>query len=88
MSGPALWGYLALINLLAFILCGVDKRAARRSERRIRERTLLLVAALGGSVGLLVGMLSLRHKTRKPRFAVGVPAMLALQVVALYWIIK
>ena len=71
--------YLVLINLLGYLLMGADKKRARRGGRRIPERTLLLIAALGGSAGVALGMAEFRHKTKHRRFAVGVPAMLVLQ---------
>ena len=69
--------YLLAINLLDFVLCGADKHRARRGKWRIRERTLLGLAALGGSVGLLAGMRMFHHKTLKPEFRYGAPALLA-----------
>ena len=72
--------YLELINLAAFVLFGIDKRRARREQWRIPEGTLILTAVLGGSIGALGGMLLFRHKTRKPRFSVGVPVILGMQV--------
>ena len=75
--------YLAAVNAAAFALCVCDKRAAVRGRRRISERVLLTVALIGGAVGLYAGMLAVRHKTRKVRFAVLVPVIIAVQVVAL-----
>ncbi len=72
--------YLYAVNLLALALFGADKRRAVRGQRRIPERVLLGAAVLGGSVGAIGGMLAFRHKTRKPRFSVGLPVILALQV--------
>ena len=69
--------YFLAINLLDFVLCGADKRRARRGKWRIRERTLLGLAALGGSVGLLAGMRMFHHKTLKPY---GAPAILVVQL--------
>ena len=80
--------YLAAVNLLAFILCGADKWKARRDRWRIPEATLLGLAALGGSIGLLIGMSAYRHKTRKPVFFLGVPAMLAAQLMLAWWALK
>ena len=77
--GP-LWYYLIGINLLAFSLMGLDKRQARRGGRRVRERTLLLAAAAGGSVGAICGMRLFHHKTLHRRFRWGLPAMLAAQL--------
>lgn len=74
-----LWGYLAVINLLAFLAAAVDKRRAERGRWRLPERTLWLLALLLGSGGLYFGMLVFRHKTQKPLFRFGVPALLVLQ---------
>jgi len=83
-----LWLYLSIVNLLSFLFCGLDKHAAVTGRWRIRESTLLAGAAIGGSLGLLAGMKLFHHKTYKPRFAIGVPLMLAVQaalVAALLW---
>jgi uncharacterized membrane protein YsdA (DUF1294 family) len=76
--------YAAMMSVAAFILCGLDKRAAVRRTERVPERTLLALSALGGSVGMLLGMAVFRHKIRKLRFALGVPLMLLLQLAAIY----
>lgn len=73
--------YLEIFNLLAFAAMGLDKLLARRELRRIPEATLLGLAVMGGSVGALAGMYCFRHKTRKPRFTVGLPMILAAQLV-------
>lgn len=72
--------YLELVNLAAFVLLGIDKRRARRGRWRIPETTLMLSALLGGSIGALAGMYLFRHKTRKPRFTVGIPVILVMEV--------
>lgn len=72
--------YLALINILAFALYGIDKKKAKDHAWRISERTLLLVAALFGAAGALAGMYTFHHKTRKMKFSVGVPLLLIAQV--------
>ncbi|MBQ6353259.1 MAG: DUF1294 domain-containing protein [Mogibacterium sp.] len=74
--------YLAAINLVAFAAFGIDKRRARIGAWRIPEKTLLLLAVLGGSVGAWLGMTTFHHKTRKPLFSVGVPVILLLQIAA------
>ena len=55
--------YLIFMNLLAFLLMGLDKSKARRNQWRIPEKTLFLSAILGGSIGAIVGMQVFRHKT-------------------------
>ncbi|MGM9614446.1 MAG: DUF1294 domain-containing protein [Oscillospiraceae bacterium] len=72
--------YLELVNLAAFALYGLDKYRAKRGRWRIPEATLILIAVIGGSIGALGGMYLFRHKTRKPRFSVGVPVILGMQV--------
>ena len=71
--------YLALINTFAFAAMGIDKAKARRRARRIPEVTLLLLAAVGGSVGAILGMLLFRHKTRHAAFFIGLPVIFVLQ---------
>ena len=80
-----LW-YLLAINIVTFVIFAVDKARAVRGEWRIRESTLLLLALAGGSAGALLAMVVCRHKIRKAKFVVGVPAMLALQV-AFAWVV-
>lgn len=74
--------YLILINALGMILMLADKHCARKNRWRIPEATLLLTALLGGSIGSLMGMYTVRHKTRHLKFTVGIPVILALQIVA------
>lgn len=68
--------YLAVVNIAAWIMYGLDKWKAKSGMRRISEKTLLLIAFFGGSAGAVAGMILFRHKIRKFRFAVGVPVML------------
>ncbi|MGN0984806.1 MAG: DUF1294 domain-containing protein [Gemmiger sp.] len=76
--------FLVLINLAAFGVTGFDKWCARRRRRRVRERTLFLLALAGGSPGVWAAMYLFRHKTRHKRFVLGIPAILAAQLVALW----
>lgn len=64
----------------------VDKHKARKNLWRIPEATLMLVAAAGGSVGSLIGMYTVRHKTRHLKFIIGIPMILALQIIAVIWL--
>ena len=74
---------LALINVVTFLVYGGDKRRAKRpGARRIPEKTLLLMAALGGSPGALAGMRVFHHKTRHWYFKFGIPAILLCQIAA------
>ena len=74
--------YLLIINAAGFLIMCVDKLLAKKEARRVPERTLLWVAALGGSFGSLLGMMLAHHKTRKPKFYITVPLLLALQAAA------
>ena len=69
--------YLVTINAAGFVLMLSDKHKAKKKLWRIPEATLMTVAALGGSVGSLLGMYTVRHKTKHPKFAVGIPLLLA-----------
>lgn len=80
--------YLVLINALALLLMLADKKKARRGAWRIPEATLLGIAALGGSIGAIAGMYLFRHKTKHPKFFIGLPLILVLQVCALLLIRK
>ena len=73
--------YLIVINIAAWLMYGLDKWKAKSGAWRIPERTLLLTALAGGSVGALAGMLLFHHKTRKPKFMIGVPVMFAAHCV-------
>ena len=74
--------YLLIINAAGFLLMLVDKWKAKKNRWRVRESTLLLVAALGGSVGSLAGMYLFRHKTLHLKFTLGIPLILAGQCIA------
>lgn len=72
--------YLVVINVLAFILFGLDKRKAKKGRWRISEATLLLQAAIGGSIGAWAGMNLFRHKTLHKKFRIGIPLLFSLQL--------
>lgn len=78
--------YLLLVNAVAFLLMLVDKRKAVKKKWRIPEASLLLWAGLGGSVGALLGMYTFRHKTRHPKFTIGIPAILIAQIALGIWL--
>lgn len=81
--------YLLLINAAGFLIMRSDKRRAVKKMWRIPERTLMAFAALGGSAGVYLAMVVLRHKTKHPKFSVGVPLLFTLQALALIiWIQK
>lgn len=73
--------YLAIINALGLLLMRIDKQRARKQAWRIPERILMTVAAIGGSLGTLIGMHLFRHKTKHLKFMLGVPALLVAHIV-------
>ena len=79
---------LAAVNLLAFVLYGVDKLKAKKGAWRIPEATLLLVAFLGGSLGALLGMEVFRHKTKHAKFRILVPLFLILHIALAVYMVK
>ena len=80
--------YLLIINAVGYVLMLVDKNKARRKRWRIPEATLMGVAALGGSIGCLMGMYTFRHKTRHIKFTLGIPAILICQAALAFWILS
>ena len=72
----------------AFCAMGLDKRRARRGGRRIPEKTLFFLAAIGGSAGATAGMYVFRHKTRHWYFRFGFPAILAAQAALAAWLFR
>ena len=79
-------GYLFLVNLMAFLLMGVDKSKARRRKWRISEKTLFLFPILGGPLGGLLGMSVFRHKTKHPKFVYGFTLLLTVWTAALLFL--
>lgn len=77
--------YLVIINLITFVAFAVDKIAAIERKSRIRIVTLLALSFFGGSIGGLIAMYLLRHKTRKDYFTVGIPLIMIMQVVLLFY---
>ncbi|MCI6679304.1 MAG: DUF1294 domain-containing protein [Vescimonas sp.] len=78
--------WLAVINLLTFIVYGADKRRARKGKWRVPEKTLFLLPLLGGSIGALLGMRVFHHKTKHWYFVWGIPAILLAQIALAVWI--
>ena len=78
--------YLLITNLIGFALMGVDKRKAIRHTYRIPEKTLFLAALLGGSIGSILGMQLFRHKTKHWYFVIGMPAILILQILLIFFL--
>ena len=79
--------YLLIINAIGFLLMTMDKYKAKKNLWRIPESTLMTVALIGGSIGSLIGMYTVRHKTKHLKFTVGIPVILVLQIAAVIWIL-
>ena len=79
--------YLLIVNAVAYFLMMADKIKAKKNLWRIPESTLMLSALLGGSIGALAGMYTFRHKTRHPKFTIGIPAILFVQMLLVLFII-
>jgi len=78
--------YLFVINIIAFLLMGIDKHKARRGKWRIPEKTLFLTALLGGSIGSILGMYQFRHKTKHTAFVIGMPCILLFQILLFFFL--
>lgn len=72
--------YLIVINILGFLVMGLDKHKAKMADRRIPENTLFMFTILGGGVGTIAGMYVFHHKTKKMKFKVGMPLILILEI--------
>lgn len=71
--------YLVVMNIIGFAIMGIDKSKAKRGAWRIPEKTLFLIAILGGSIGSILGMKQFRHKTKHKTFTIGMPVILLVQ---------
>ncbi|GLX70763.1 DUF1294 domain-containing protein [Paenibacillus glycanilyticus] len=78
--------YWIVINFIAFALMGMDKSYARHKKRRIPEKRLFGISAIGGALGAWIGMQVWRHKTKHTSFRVGIPLLFVLNLVILYYV--
>lgn len=72
--------YLLIVNIVTFLSMGIDKYKAKKGKWRIQEKTLLTLVVLGGGIGGIAGMYVFRHKTQKPRFFIGFPLIMIMQI--------
>ncbi|GFI23516.1 hypothetical protein IMSAGC011_02305 [Lachnospiraceae bacterium] len=72
--------YFIIINIIGFVIMGIDKRKAIKKRWRIRESTLFLIAFVGGSIGAILGMRIFHHKTKHWYFVYGIPLILLIQI--------
>ena len=82
-----LFVYLLIITVISIVVTILDKIAARRRAMRVPEIVLLLLAAMGGSVGMFFTMLIIRHKTQRPKFMIGIPVIFVLQIATLLFFV-
>ncbi len=76
-------GYLVAISVISIIVCIYDKFASKHATKhRTRESTLLLLSALGGSIAMFATMQLIRHKTKHPKFMIGIPLIIVAQIAA------
>ncbi|WP_201000378.1 DUF1294 domain-containing protein [Paenibacillus glycanilyticus] len=78
--------YLLVVNIIAFAMMGMDKNYARRKKRRIPEKRLFGVSAIGGALGAWIGMQIWRHKTKHASFRVGIPLLFIFNLVVIYYL--
>lgn len=88
MAQKILFGYILVMSIVAFCVCGADKFAAQRQKSRVPEKVLFLLSALGGSVGMYLGMFTFRHKTKHWYFVVGIPAIILVQAAWILYFIR
>lgn len=78
--------YLIIINILSFILYGIDKLKAIKKKEKISEKALILIGILGGSIGSLIGMNLFRHKTKKLKFIISLPLILIIHIIVVIYL--
>ena len=81
---PAL--FIILMSITAFLGMGIDKRKARQHKHRISEKTLWILALLGGAIGSYLGMIFFRHKTKHLNFRIGFTILAVGQLTLLFWV--
>lgn len=78
--------YLIFINIISFLTMFIDKKKAIKRKWRIKESTLFSLSFIGGSLGVLLGIYSFKHKTKHVKFTLGIPLILLVQVLLFFFI--
>lgn len=78
-----IWFYFGVLNIIGFIIMGIDKQRAKQRQYRISETTLWIIALVGGAIGSTVGMQFFRHKTKHKQFKWGFPVVAVLDIILL-----
>jgi uncharacterized membrane protein YsdA (DUF1294 family) len=79
---------IAIINIVTFIIYGIDKYNAKKGRWRIPENSLIGLAIIGGSIGAYLGMRVWHHKTMHLKFKYGIPLIIIIQLIAAYMLVK
>ena len=79
--------YVIMVNIVGFCAMGIDKHKAKKGSWRIPEKRLFFIALIGGSIGTFLGMRIFRHKTKHWYFVWGMPAILILQILAVFYLL-
>ncbi len=77
--------YLIIINVLSFIVMGIDKHNAIKNKYRVSEKSLFILSIFGGAIGTFIAMFIFRHKIRKKAFIIGIPLII---IIELYFLLK
>jgi uncharacterized membrane protein YsdA (DUF1294 family) len=81
----ALFLYIAAVNIIAFLIMGIDKYKAQRHQWRISEANIFLIGLFGGGLGVLLGMSMFHHKTKHLKFTIGIPLVVALNIICFWY---
>ena len=79
--------YLLVINLIGFLIMGIDKKRAKMHQFRIPEKTFFLITLFGGGIGTIAGMYIFRHKTKKKYFTIGLPLIAIIEIISIIYFI-
>lgn len=84
----ALLLYIAIVNIIALLVMRIDKYKAQRHQWRISEASIFLVGLLGGGFGVLLGMNIFHHKTKHLKFTIGIPVVIALNIISFWYFLQ
>ena len=77
--------YLVIINIIGFLIMGIDKKRAKMMEWRIPEKIFFLITLFGGGIGTIIGMYTFKHKTKKKYFTIGLPVILVIEILCIIY---
>ena len=80
--------YFLIINIIGFVMMYSDKQKAKKDQYRTREKSFFVVSLLLGGIGTYIGMYKFRHKTRHNLFTIGIPVMIVINLVSIYYILS